>query len=128
MVQEVFVELWKKHRQILTKPEGIRSYLFKAVRNRALNTIRDRKKHVEEEFKHPSGDLRAELEEKELLDRVALLVRELPPKCRHIFLLSRSKGYSNRQIAEELDISIKTVENQMTKALKHLRSGLSSEE
>jgi len=128
VVQEVFVQLWKKHRNILENQEGIRSYLYTAVRNRALNAIRDVKAHSEEEVEHRAGDLRTELEEKELLARVTELVRELPPKCRHIFLLSRSKGYSNKQIAEELDISVKTVENQMTKALKLLRVGLKTGE
>jgi len=128
IVQEVFVQLWNKHRNILDNQEGIRSYLYTAVRNRALNAIRDAKTHSEETFEDRAGDLRTDLEEKELLVRVTELVRQLPPKCRHIFLLSRSKGYSNKEIAAELGISVKTVENQMTKALKLLRSGLNKGE
>jgi RNA polymerase sigma-70 factor (ECF subfamily) len=66
-----------------------------------------------------------ELNEKELRHRIALAMEKLPPECRKVFRLSRFEELSYKEIAEFLDISVKTVENQMGKALRIMRVELS---
>ena len=89
--------------------------------------IRDRKKFSSEEVPEQAGewDVSAELESMELEDRIRASISTLPGRCREIFELSRYDGLSYGEIARQLDISVKTVENQMTKALKILREQLS---
>jgi RNA polymerase sigma-70 factor (ECF subfamily) len=62
--------------------------------------------------------------EKELADRIGQVIGELPEKCREVFLLSRNEHLKYQQIADRLQISVKTVETQMSKALQHLRERL----
>ena len=125
VVHQVFINLWERRHEIdLSKP--LKSYLFTAVNNRSLNVIRDRKKfssepvpeHVEE------WDLSTQLESMELEERIRQTISTLPQRCRAIFELNRFDGMSYTEIAKKLDISVKTVENQMSKALKILREQL----
>jgi len=124
IVQEVFVKLWEK-RDSLDIKSSLRSYLFRAVHNGALNLI----KHVEvrEEYKNfnesamnsaPEGD---PVVYSELQAKMKEAIASLPPERRKVFEMSRNEGLKYREIAEKLNISIKTVENQMGKALQHLR-------
>ena len=68
-----------------------------------------------------SSDLQDEEEQKELLNQVVLAIDELPPRCSEIFKLSRFEGLKYQEIADHLEISLKTVEVQMGKALRVLR-------
>ncbi len=125
VVHKVFISLWEKRGEIdLTT--SLKSYLFKSVHNRSLNVIRDRKKFSSEEIPEMVGewDVSAQLESVELEDKINKALESLPEKCRQVFEMNRFDGLKYSEIAAELDISIKTVENQISKALKILREKL----
>lgn len=128
LAQEVFYELWKR-RESLQIQTSLEAYLRRAVRNRALNFLKTQKKYLFDEdlaaenleTRH-SENFHQNFDEKE--DLVAALhdaIAELPEKCRQVFMLSRFEDLSHREIAERLEISTKTIENQITKALRMLR-------
>ena len=127
LVQEVLYELWRK-RDKLTISISLRAYLKRAVLNRTLNHLRDNRKWSSEERmpeiaveeSDPADMLRSE----ELQELVDAAIDELPEKCRMVFVLSRYEELSYRDIATELGIAEKTVENQVSKALKYLRQRL----
>ena len=129
VVQEVMFRLWMNRQRIVIST-SIESYLFRSVRNACLNLIRhegvksefrDWKEHQGDDLL-PSGEdvmIRSELE-----NRIRQAIDELPQARKKIFILSRYDGLTYLQIAEKLGISVKTVENQMGKALKTLRDEL----
>ncbi|HBL77310.1 MAG: hypothetical protein A2W90_21935 [Bacteroidetes bacterium GWF2_42_66] len=127
LVQELFVNLWLKREKIVVR-DSIKPYLYKAVRNKSIDYLRESKKSVrlsdisESRLNSPFED---KLEEAELNNRINQSINELPEKCREIFLLCRFEGLKYNQIADKLNISVKTVEMQMGIALKKLRSKLS---
>lgn len=125
VVQKVFISLWEKREEIDLKA-SLKPYLFTSVHNRSLNVIRDRKKFSEEEVPDVAGDwdLSAQIEAMELEQKIRETIDSLPEKCRQIFELNRYEGLKYSEIASQLHISIKTVENQMSKALKILRKKL----
>ena len=125
VVQQVFINLWDK-RQEVDLSTTLRSYLFTSVHNRSLNVIRDRKKFSGAEIPEVAGqwDVGAQIESMELEERVKAALDSLPEKCREVFELNRFEGLKYSEIAERLEISVKTVENQMSKALKILREKL----
>lgn len=128
IVQEVFVNLWQK--QELTEIESIRSFLYISVRNKSLNYLRDHKTRTlhENEFamerERNSLYENNEYEHKQLEQLVKDAVAELPEKCREIFELSRNENLTYQQIADQLNISAKTVENQISIAIKKLKTKL----
>ncbi len=127
LVQQVFVELWTK-REKITINTSIKSYLFQSVKNRSIDFHRKEKNNIqisesiENSIHSPFQDL---IEEAELNTRINNSINQLPDKCRKIFILCRFEGLKYAQIAEKLDISVKTVEMQMGIALKKLRKSLS---
>ena len=125
VVHQVFINLWDRWSDIDTGV-SLKSYLFTSVHNRSLNVIRDRKKFSAEEVPDISGDVdvSAQIEAIELEERIRESIASLPEKCRQIFEMNRFEGLKYREIAEKLQISVKTVENQMSKALKILRERL----
>ena len=128
MAQDVFFELWKK-RATLNITTSIRAYLKRAVINKTLNYIRSqRMKFSEVEDYHlelsQSATALKELETEELSAFLHETIDGLPERCRIIFTLSRFEEMSYQQIATELEISTKTVENQISKALRILREAL----
>lgn len=130
VVQEMFFSLWEKRQQIdiHTSPK---SYLFRSVHNRCLNIIKhidireQYKDHNEKRIALDEQEVHSKAEENELSALIAKSVNELPTERKKIFQLSRYEGLKNKEIADTLGISIKTVENQMGKALKFLREQLS---
>lgn len=128
IVQEVFVNLWQK-RDSIDPAKQVKTYLFTAVRNRCLNYIRDRKKfrsfyldvEVEQAFPIQDRDLLTSQEEMEMITKA---LEKLPEKCREVFELSRFDNMRYHEIASHLNISVKTVEAQVSKALKILREEL----
>jgi RNA polymerase sigma-70 factor (ECF subfamily) len=126
IVHRVFINLWEK-RKDLDLSTSLKSYLFTSVHNRSLNLIRDRKKFSDAEIPEVAGDhdVSQQMETLELENRISEVIASLPEKCREIFELNRFEGLKYSEIAEKLDISVKTVENQMSKALKILREKLS---
>jgi RNA polymerase sigma-70 factor, ECF subfamily len=122
--------LWEKRESI--EVEGaIKSYLLRSTHNACLNHIKHEKikqAHVDHDMHVLSeGEERDLLEEEEFRQKVMSSVQQLPGQCRKIFLMSRVQGKKYQQIADELNLSIKTIENQMGKALRTLRAGLNEE-
>ena len=129
IVHEVFIKLWEK-RETIDPNLSIKSYLFTSVHNRCLNYIRDNKKFVaRDEYFENSNLISEESEEvhqSELEAKVFNAMEKLPEKCREVFQLCKLEQLKYAEVAEKLGISIKTVENQMGKALKMLREELGS--
>ncbi len=125
VVHQVFINLWEKWSEI-DLSTSLKSYLFTSVNNRSLNVIRDRKKFSSEEVPERAGewDVSAQIESMELEEKIREAIDTLPERCREIFELNRFDGLKYSEIAVQLDISVKTVENQMSKALKILREKL----
>ena len=126
VVHQVFISVWEKRKEIDLKV-SLKSYLFTSVHNRSLNVLRDRKKFSSAEVPDVAGDfdVSALIETMELEEKIMEVVGALPEKCREIFEMNRFDGLKYSEIAERLQISQKTVENQMSKALKILRERLS---
>jgi len=129
IVQDLFETLWTNHQQINIK-SSLKSYLFTAVKNRALDYIQreNRKKRTsawdcppEKPAENLSSFWFTESELQQILDKC---LGKLPPRCREIFELNRFKGLKNKEIAAKLNLSKRTVELQISKALKQLRSEL----
>jgi RNA polymerase sigma-70 factor (ECF subfamily) len=129
VVQEVFFKLWK-NRDELSINTTLKSYLFRAVRNGCMNVIdhisvRDAYKVVnEEDIRDYESNLIDETIVSELEQRIRESIDQLPSERRKIFILSRFEGLKYREIADKLNISVKTVENQMYQALRFLRENL----
>lgn len=126
IVQEVFEQLWKK-RVDLKITTGIKPYLSRAVANRAINEYkRLRKRNESDAFENLSTQQNAQdqLEFEELNEHLKTAIDGLPERCKLIFIKCRLEQKSHQEIADELNISKKTIENQMTKALKTLRAAL----
>ena len=130
VVQEAFISLWEKRESIdLSKP--VKSYLTTSIYNKSLNYLRDNKKFNRDilsfENLYPLADhdrggdklVAAELDKK-----IKDAIQELPEKCREIFVLNRYQDLKYQQVADKLQISVKTVETQMSKALQHMREKL----
>lgn len=125
LVQEVFISVWEKF-DALPADTHYRSYLYTAVRNRSLNHLRDKKKIValEHVVEHKLAEENTALEATELEREIEYAVNSLPDKCRQVFEMSRQQGLKHQEIADKLNISIKTVETQISKALAVLRTRL----
>lgn len=128
VVQETFVKFWEQRRELAQSHEA-KFYLITAVRNNCITALRKQEKSgtrlVEEAPDNEAEPFMTTREVHEDANEQARLVAQaldqLPPKCKEVFLLVKMHGMSYKQAAETLDISIKTVENQMGKAIKTLR-------
>lgn len=122
---DVFTSIWEK-REMLDIKLTLKSYLFQAARNRAMNYLRDNDRFVTVSdwsfFERFEVDDSLELKELECL--IAEAICTLPDRSREIFLKSRSEHLSNKEIAEHLNVSVKNVEAQITKALKQIKAYL----
>jgi RNA polymerase sigma-70 factor (ECF subfamily) len=129
IVQTVFLKLWEKKDGLLME-EKIGSYLYKITYNLSLNYIRDNKTRNERTkdaartldplTNHGDEDILVS----DLSKRIRAVMETLPERCRLIFLKSRVEGKRYAEIASEMDISVKTVEAQIGKALKIFREKL----
>jgi RNA polymerase sigma-70 factor (ECF subfamily) len=127
VVQDVMLELWRRRAELaLTGP--LRAYLHQSTRNRALNhlrhgrTVRQSEPYVRPPTAAPRADAR--VTSRELQAMVADAMAELSPPQREVFEMSRRDGLTYPEIASALDISVKTVEARMGRALRHLRERL----
>lgn len=123
--QDVFVKIWEK-RESLTIETSVKHYFFRSVRNHCLNQIQHEK--IKKQYAgmvlnaaHYEIDPDQHYLEVDLIMKIEKSIDSLPPKRKEIFRLSREQGMKYKEIAETLNISIKTVEAQMGLALKHLR-------
>ncbi len=130
IVQDVFVYLWEK-RNDLDLTANIKSYLFQTTYHRSINYLKKSKviPLSEEQYKMASqseADSRFDQEADAFAKKEQIFksLRHLPPKCREVFVLSRQNGLTYTEIADNLGISKKTVENHMVKALSIIRSHL----
>ncbi|MBC6425034.1 MAG: RNA polymerase sigma-70 factor [Ekhidna sp.] len=129
MAQEVFLYLWEKRLQIEIQTT-LKTYLYSAVKNKCLNYIKlelprqQSISDISEVMLSVSEENKDEGESEQLKKYVKSAIDSLPKKCRQIFILSRNAGMTYEEIAEELNLSKKTVENQMGIALKKLRESL----
>lgn len=128
VVQNVFYKLWERREQIHTL-QSVPAYLYRSVYNESLNVLRHEK--VKDGYRtyakgtgidmQPADDT-ASMRELEM--KLGEAMADLPEQCRTIFQMSRFEELKYREIAERLGLSVKTIENQMTKALKILRNKL----
>jgi len=127
IVSDVFIKIWRNRAQLSINTK-LKYYLNTAVRNQAIDYLR--KQNRERNFK---GEIDRDYESsyvsphervvgEELSKKVEAAIESLPPQGKHIFRLSRDKGMKYREIAELLNISIKTVETHMRRSLIHLRN------
>lgn len=129
IVQEAFTSLWEKGTDI-DYSRNVKSYLTTTIHNRCLNYLRDNRKfngnilEIEKLLESQVIDQHYEVDSfdtDELRKQINEAIQELPAKCREVFVLNRYEELKYKEIAEKLDISVKTVEAQMSKALQHLR-------
>lgn len=127
IVQETFLRVWEK-KQNLIGSEELTWYLYTAVRNNCLSFLEKSHKTVlgevpgQEIIQQPEERLHPVAKEVDYDTLLKHALDNLPPKCREVFVLSRVSNLTYKQISDSLGISVKTVENQMGKALKILRS------
>ena len=127
LIQEVFIKIWD-HRKTLEITLSLKSYLYAAMRYAVYRQIRsgsvreDIFDTIVERLQTPA--VYGQLEHREMLSQINAIVATLPEKCREVYQLSRDERLSHKEIASRLGISTKTVENQIAKALRHLRSSL----
>lgn len=129
VIQEVFIRLWNS-RHHLKEDTNIEAFVFTVARNTIISAFR--KKATEKEYLENlkllviknSSDTESLVEYNLLSEKVKEIVSQLPNQRKRIFILSKEKGYTNQTIANELQISIKTVEDHMTKARKFLKENL----
>lgn len=130
LAQEVFIRFWEKRHQIEIN-SSLPAYIRRMAINEALGYLRRNKYEDDREITPemaPGTEDSAEEQflHQELELRVRAAINELPPKCRMVFQLSRYEDLTYKEIADQMDISVKTVENQMSKALRILRERLRS--
>ncbi|MFY8020945.1 MAG: RNA polymerase sigma-70 factor [Bacteroidia bacterium] len=127
-VQQLFIRIWEKRDSLLIST-SFKSYLFTSVRNACLKKM---EKAVREKASDPLestemervGKAQDPAQFKDLQLAIQSAIESLPERCRLIFKLSRYGGLTYTEIAKELELSVKTVENQMSKALQSLRQDL----
>lgn len=127
VVQNTFIKIWEQKKDLLPT-ENARYYLVTSVRNNCISELRKAKNLTYPE-NNPGTDaepffshMLQKEEYNEQQKRIAAALDELPPKCKEIFLMIKLHGMSYRQVAETLELSVKTVENQMGKAIKTFRN------
>lgn len=127
VVQDVFLNVWNK-RDRLSFDDGLKAYLYRAVRNHSINRLKKFKPDttdIDERVMGLPAEGDSDASEKESrLNSIFRQVDQLPEQCREIFLMSRMEGLSHKEIAEILELSPKTVENQVGIALKKIRKGI----
>jgi len=129
ILQEVFVKIWL-NRQKIINAGTFNAYIFTITKNEVLNLIRSSVKDhtfkdelylrsVAEEYQTQN-----QLEYDEIKTGIDHIVSSLPEKRKQVFILSRTEGLSNKEIAQQLNISKKTIEDHITHAIKHIKSAM----
>jgi RNA polymerase sigma-70 factor (ECF subfamily) len=128
IVQDFFVKLWEK-RQKISIETSVKNYFFRSVKNLCINYIQHNKtkiKYAQTLLSEVENNLSddSNYPEVDLFEKIEENINSLPEKRREIFRLSRQEGLKYHEIAQKLNISIKTVETQMSLAIKTLRDKL----
>ncbi len=127
IVQSLFIQLWENKK--LEKVEKKERFLLRAVKFKSIDYLRTKKTNTEVVIEEIEDNQNiGELKEEEIEPLLHYYASKLPTKTREVFLLSRKSGLSYKEIAEEQGISVKTVENQMGKALKIMRKLLKEQD
>jgi len=126
IVQGVILKLWEQ-KESIDGINSLKSYLYRAVRNTCLNFIKHQKLETKYkdsawvELKKIESDFIDPYQNTELEEHINSAIQELPDRCKEVFEMSRFDGFKNKEISERLDISIKAVEANITRALSTLR-------
>lgn len=126
LVQETFAKLWSQ-RETFEFQHSVKAYLYRMVHNLALNRLRAQRtqeRYVHHQTRQMAQEYEAPKDDPELQNRFREVLKALPSQCRSVFELSRFEELKYREIAEQLGISIKTVETHMGKALRIMRQEL----
>ncbi|MFK7908635.1 MAG: RNA polymerase sigma factor [Chitinophagales bacterium] len=129
VVQEVFMRFWKK-RETIQINTSLKAYLRRAVVNTALNHIQKNRRHPTDnldnlpQISSSKNSAQDDLQAAELKTDIQSAIATLPKKCRMVFTLSRYEQMTYKEIAASLEISVNTVENHISKALKILKGEL----
>ena len=126
IVQDAYISMWEK-RETIDMERAVKSYLTMVIHNKCTNYLRDNRKFdknildIENLLDVPEYESSDSLVADELKISIDSAINELPEKCREIFVLNRYENLKYQEIADKLQISVKTVESQMSKALQHMR-------
>ncbi len=128
-VQSIYIKLWEDKEKITIN--YVKTYLFISAKNRILNSIRDHQKrrdllqkYFTNEMIHEQADEIVDIDE--FISLVENAINELPPKTKDVYCLRRYNNMTYKEIANQRNISVKTVENHISKALQKINSQLSS--
>lgn len=128
IVQNVFLKTWKSRKKLKTQ-FSIQSFLYKSVYNEFINSYQKNKAMMllQKKYLESLGEVVEETDTNLLEQMITVVnneIQNLPPKCQKVFILSKKEGLTNIEISEYLNVSIKTVEAQITKAFSILRERL----
>lgn len=136
VIQDVFLQLWN-HRKKLTDNTSLNAYLFTLTRNRCIDLIRRERLMLQfrmdkqeeyarltESYHALSDPILDEIFAMELQSEIDKAVTSLPEQCRKVFIMSRTNGMKNKEISKMLNLSEKTIESHLTKALRTIRTTL----
>jgi RNA polymerase sigma-70 factor (family 1) len=131
IISDVFIKVWEKRKE-LEKIENLKLYLYVSTRNLSYNYLDKQKRsatnpldNVQAEFTSVYFDPEQLLITADMLSRIQKAIDQLPPKCKVIFRLAKEDGLKYREVAEILNISVKTVENQLAIAVQKIGSAVS---
>lgn len=132
-VQSTFCHIWDVHKTLEIR-ESLKSYLYRAIYNKAITIIRQKKLiekyndkglsdlYFSRVVQNPQAEIR--LNDSETRKVIVNGIDSLPQRCREIFIKCKIQGYSYIEVASTLNLSVKTIENQMTIAIRKLREKL----
>lgn len=129
LVSEVFLKIWI-NRHVIVISSSPKSYLYTAVRNISFDYLRKERRYTFTNIDNVAAmpcdyfDPQKSSELREVQENIKNAVAKLPKQCRQVFQLSRDQGLQNLEIADKLQLSVKTIETQMSRALKSLRKSL----
>ncbi|MBU3026298.1 RNA polymerase sigma-70 factor [Zobellia galactanivorans] len=131
ILQNVFLRTWEQRKKI-SITASLQNYLFKSVHNEFINQYKKKRSTMVLEQKYFNALEKAtaahdDISLEGVISKIKREIENLPPKCKEVFLLSRNEGLTNLEIAHHLNVSIKTVEAQITKAFSTLRKELATE-
>jgi len=128
IVQNVFLKTWKSRKR-LNPHFSIRSFLYKSVYNEFINTYQKSKAMMllHQKYVESTNEVVENNDDNAIAKMITIVnteIQKLPPKCQKVFILSKKEGLTNNEISEHLNISVKTVEAQITKAFGILKKKL----
>ena len=132
IVNDAFIALWEKRDQ-LALDDSIKSYLYTVVKNKSINFLKKKRMVFEQtdvfmSIPNNNANVLQQMEGKEMEQLIFKTIDKLPRKCKQIFILSRKEQLSNKEIGAIMGITPKTVENQITIAIKSIKQSIQKQE